>query len=60
MLVGDSVYFCEVTVSVGGNNDNTATAAVVFTSEGIASRINFLHMDFTTSLSTENDIGKFV
>jgi hypothetical protein len=70
MLVGESVYFCEVTASVGSTGEpvtyrgsNNADDSKEETDLGPLSRtttrsLDFVHLDFTASLNSENDIGK--
>lgn len=69
MLVGESVYFCEVTASVGStgepvtyrgsnNVDSNEENDLGPLSRTTTRSLDFLHLDFTASLSSENDIGK--
>lgn len=68
ILVGESVYFCEVTASVGstgepvtyrgGSNPDSNEEADLGPLSRITTRsLDFVHLDFTASLSSENDIG---
>lgn len=69
MLVGESVYFCEVTASVGStgepvtyrgsnNADSNEENDLGPLSRTTTRSLDFVHLDFTASLNSENDIGK--